>query len=74
VVAAGGGGASTDVQAAVNAAVDGDVLLIEAGNDAAVEVNDKNLALVADTGANVHIDGVRESRRRRRRRRSWTRS
>lgn len=48
-------GAFTSLQAAVNAAVDGDVLLVKDGTYDQVAVNGKSLTLVADTGASVVI-------------------
>lgn len=45
----------TDLQSAVNAAVDGDVLLVRDGTYDQVVVNGKSLTITADTGASVVI-------------------
>jgi hypothetical protein len=58
VVDAGGGGMHTDLQAAVDAAQDGDVLLVKSGLYASFAVNDKALAIVGDAGAQVSVIGA----------------
>ena len=58
VVDAGGGGAFTDIQPAVDAAVDGDTILVKTGTYGAFAVADKALAIVGDTGAVVEIGGA----------------
>lgn len=69
VDAAGGSAPFVQIQAAVNAASDGDVLLIKSGNDTAVQVVDTDVALAGDSGASVHVDAVRVSTQGLRRRR-----
>lgn len=59
VVDANGPGPYTQIQAAVSAASDGDVLLVKTGDYARVEIVDKELAIVADVGATVRVGGMR---------------
>ncbi len=61
VVDATGAGAITQLQAAVNAASDGDTLLVKPGNYAGFSVANKALDVVADTSSSsgpAHIDGA----------------
>jgi hypothetical protein len=55
VVNGAGGGDFTTLQAAVDAAADGDVLLVKGGTYAGVHVDDKSLSIVADTGQTVTL-------------------
>jgi len=57
VVDAGGSGQHTNLQAAVDAALDGDTLLVKAGAYSGFTVDDKSLAIVAETGAAVTVSG-----------------
>jgi hypothetical protein len=58
VVDASGGGDYTQIQAAIDAASDGDVLLVRNGSYAAFIVDDKALAIVGDTSADVQVVGA----------------
>jgi hypothetical protein len=58
VVDAGGGGSYTQIQPAIDAAVDGDTILVKSGIYSWFAVNDKALAIVGDAGAIVHINGA----------------
>ncbi len=59
VVNASGGGQFTSIQPAVNAAVDGDTLLVKGGTYAGFSIIDKTLTVVGDPGAlNVDINGA----------------
>lgn len=58
VVAASGGGAFTDLPAAVAAANDGDVLLVKSGTYSAFTITNKSLDVVADAGASVIVLGT----------------
>ncbi len=58
VVDAGGGGNFTTIQAAVDAALSGDTILVRAGTYAGFTVPDKTLSVVADTGAQVSVPGL----------------
>jgi hypothetical protein len=58
VVDASGGGNYTQIQPAVDAADDGDTLLIKSGTYAWFAVNNKSIAIVGDAGANVQINGA----------------
>ncbi len=58
VVNAAGGGQFTSIQAAVNAAVDGDTLLVKSGTYAGFTITDKTLTVVADTSASVQVQGM----------------
>src|SRR6185436_17455407 len=54
------GGASpayADIQAAVTAAVDGDVVLVRGGGYNAFTIDGKGISILADTGATVTIFG-----------------
>jgi hypothetical protein len=55
VVAAGGGGQFTSLQPAVNAAAEGDTLLVKAGTYAGFTVDAKSLSITADTAAVVNV-------------------
>lgn len=57
VVDSAGGGAYTQISAAVAAASDGDVILVKSGVYFAFTVNDKSLDIVADVGAAATIQG-----------------
>lgn len=57
VVAADGSGSFNDLPAAVAAAADGDVLLVQSGTYSGFVVTDKQLDIVADSGANAVIQG-----------------
>ena len=48
----------SSLQAAVNAAVDGDVVLIRSGSYAGLTLTDKDLVLVADQGAQVTVNAA----------------
>lgn len=54
-VVAPSGAAYTQISAAVNAAVDDDVILVKSGTYAGFTIANKSLAVVADTGASVNI-------------------
>jgi len=58
VVDASGGGNFTQIQPAVDAASDGDVLLVKSGAYGSFVVGDKALVIVGDTGANVQVSGA----------------
>ncbi|MFO1011818.1 MAG: hypothetical protein U1F29_17280 [Planctomycetota bacterium] len=47
-----------EIQAAVDAANDGDVVLVKSGTYASFVVRNQELAIVADTGAVVNVDGA----------------
>lgn len=55
VVAAAGGGNFGNIAPAVAAASDGDVLLVKSGTYSGFTINNKALAIVADTGAHVVV-------------------
>lgn len=55
VVHHGGGGAFLDVQSAIDAAHDGDTILVEGGTYQGFVVDNKGVAIVADSGAMVDI-------------------
>jgi hypothetical protein len=57
VVDASGGGNFTAIQPAVDAANDGDVILVKSGTYAWFAVGNKALAIVGDAGSSVHVDG-----------------
>src|SRR5690606_645454 len=57
VVDAQGGAAFTSIQAAVTAAADGDVVLVQSGTYARFAIVHKGVAVVADTGAQVDVVG-----------------
>lgn len=50
--------ASSSIQAAVDAAADGDVVLVKAGHYAGFRIDDKAVGVVADDGAQVSIGGA----------------
>jgi len=58
VVDAGGGGQFTQIQPAIDAATDGDTILVETGIYKRFSVNNKSLSILGDVGATVHIDGM----------------
>lgn len=57
VVDANGGGPFTSIQAAVDAAQDGDVLLVRSGTYPGFVVADKSVTVVGDVGAQVSVVG-----------------
>jgi hypothetical protein len=57
VVDASGGGGYTQIQAAVDAAVDGDTILVKSGSYRSFRVGDRELAIVGDTGRDVRVVG-----------------
>ena len=57
VDAAGGAGAFTEIQSAVDAAVDGDVILLESGVYHSFVVTAKALQIVEDAGADARVFG-----------------
>ncbi|MEO0649996.1 MAG: hypothetical protein AAFZ65_04910 [Planctomycetota bacterium] len=59
VVAAAGGGDFTNLQVAVDAAADGDTLLIKSGNYSLTTLANRSLTLLGDVGANPRITRVR---------------
>jgi hypothetical protein len=58
VVDQGGGGSFTQIQPAIDAAADGDTILVESGSYARFQVVNKSLAIVGDSGATVHVEGT----------------
>jgi hypothetical protein len=62
VVSRSGGGTFTEIQAAVDAAQDGDAILIRAGTYARFSVDDKALTIVGDYDAEVQVEGSIEVR------------
>ncbi len=56
-VDAGGGGGFTTIQAAVDAAVDGELVLVATGTYAGFTIDGKSLVVAADAGASVLIQG-----------------
>jgi len=56
---AGTGADFSAIQGAINAAVDGDTILVRAGEQPAFVVDGKSLTVTADTGAAVHVAGFR---------------
>jgi hypothetical protein len=57
IVDAGGGGHYSTIQSAVDAAIDGDVLLVMAGTYSSFLITNKALTVVADTSAIVQVQG-----------------
>jgi len=57
IVDAGGGGHYSTIQAAVDAALDGDVLLVMAGAYTTFLITNKALSVVGDSDANIHVHG-----------------
>lgn len=51
-------GIPSTIQGAVDVAVDGDVILVETGTYPSFVIRNKELTVVANTGANVKIDGA----------------
>jgi len=62
VVDASGGGSYTQIQAAVDSAVDGDTILIKSGAYESFVVADKALAIVGDAGSDVRVVGAIRAR------------
>jgi len=58
IVVDAGGGATYALQPAVDAADDGDTLLVKSGTYAWFAVSNKAIAIVGDAGALVHINGA----------------
>lgn len=58
IIAANGTGQYTEIQPAINAALDGDTLLVKAGTYQSFVISNKELGVVADTGAIVDVDGA----------------
>jgi pectin methylesterase-like acyl-CoA thioesterase len=57
VVDASGGGSYTQIQPAIDAADDGDTILVKSGSYTWFSVIDKSIAIVGDAGANVSLVG-----------------
>lgn len=57
-VVAPSGAAFTNIQAAADASVDGDVVLVKTGTYPGFNLIGKSISVVADVGANVTIDGA----------------
>ena len=55
VVDASGGGDHTSIQVAIDVAVDGDTILVKSGTYENFRIDDKTVAVVADTGAHVNV-------------------
>lgn len=55
VVDAGGGGSFTQIQPAVDAAVDGDTILVKTGTYPGFRIDDKSLSVVVDSSASVSV-------------------
>jgi hypothetical protein len=58
VVDASGGGNYTQIQAAVDAAVDGDTILVKSGTYNSFRVSNTELAIVGDAGSDVQVVGA----------------
>lgn len=58
VVDGGGGADHTFIQAAVDAAADGDTILVRGGGYAGFSIVDRSLNVVADAGASVSVSGA----------------
>ncbi len=58
VVNAAGGADFTAIQTAIDAAVDGDTILVESGSYAGFTIDGKGLVVVEDTSANVQIQST----------------
>src|SRR5437016_2892190 len=58
IVDSSGSGQYTDIQSAVDAAQEGDVVLVRTGTYFTFLVSNKELAVVGDAGANVQIVGA----------------
>lgn len=57
VVDSSGGGAFTEINPAVTAAAEGDVILVKSGSYAGFMIDNKGVAVVADAGAGVNVLG-----------------
>src|SRR6188474_1656426 len=62
VVDANGGGDFADIQPAVDAAGEGDVILVRGGHYSSFSVSGKDLVIVAETGATPAVDGALRAR------------
>lgn len=58
IVGTGPGATHADIQSAVWAATDGDVILVRTGSYPSFEVLAVDVSIVADTGADVRVDGA----------------
>lgn len=58
VVDASGGGSYTQIQPAIDAVNNGDKILVKTGTYAPFTVDDKDLAVLADYGADMHVTGT----------------
>src|SRR5690349_12074484 len=58
VVRVGPGLVPSNIQSAVDSAVDGDVILVETGVYPSFVIRNQELTVVANTGADVKIDGA----------------
>jgi hypothetical protein len=58
IVDASGQGNFTTIQTAVNASIDGDVILVRGGSYAGFSIGDRSLAIFSDVGANVQVSGT----------------
>lgn len=58
LVVAPSGAPFTQIQTAVDAASDGDVVLVKSGTYASFVIRNQELAIVADTNATVNVDGA----------------
>ena len=58
LVVAPSGAPYTEIQAAIDVAQDGDVVLVKAGTYASFVIRNRELAVVADAGAVVNVDGA----------------
>lgn len=58
IVDAGGGGSFPTIQAAVDAAADGDLVVVRAGVYPAFQIQGKGLSVAADTDAFVEVNGT----------------
>src|SRR6185295_9138873 len=57
VVNAAGGAPYTTIQAAVDAAIDGDTVHVKAGNYTSFTISNKSISVAADAGAHPYISG-----------------
>jgi hypothetical protein len=58
LVVGSGPGHLPEIQAAVDAALDDDVILVKSGTYASFLIDNKSITVVADTGAIVHVNGA----------------